>query len=383
MILLDLTHTSHTRAQTGIQQVARALHAALPEPAGITWDPHAGQWRPLDPWEHANLTARGAGRRRGAHWPWSARLRGVWRKTTGRDPSLPPADALVVPEIFSPATAAAFPALFRTVRGPKVALFHDAIALQLPEHAPPRNVARFPAYLQELLAFDGIAAVSADSRDTLLGYWRWLGVKNPPPVIAIPLGLAPTPVAPEPPPAGLPVVLSVGTIEGRKNHLALLAAAAALWQEGLRFELHLVGLAQAETGRAALTRIRTLQAEGHPLRYDGPVDQAALEAAYRRCTFTVYPSLLEGFGLPVLESLARGRPCICSGRGALGESTRDGGCLALDHVDTAALTAALRRLLTSPAETAQLAAAARARRFRSWSDYAADLTGWLQTLRRT
>ncbi|MEY3774835.1 MAG: hypothetical protein RLZZ129_1615, partial [Verrucomicrobiota bacterium] len=140
---------------------------------------------------------------------------------------------------------------------------------------------------------------------------------------------------------------------------------------------------QAETGRAALKRIRTLQAGGHPLRYDGPVDQTALEAAYRRCSFTVYPSLMEGFGLPVLESLARGRPCICSGRGALGETTRNGGCLALDNVDAAALTAALRRLLTTPAETAQLAAAARARRFRTWTDYAADLTGWLQTLRRT
>jgi glycosyltransferase involved in cell wall biosynthesis len=382
MLLLDLTHTSHTRAQTGIQQVARALHGALPESAGVTWDHHAGQWRPLDPWEHANLAARGAAGRRSAHWPWSARLRGAWRKVTGTVPVPPPADALVVPELFFPATAAAFPALFRAVRGPKIALFHDAIALRLPEHSPARTVARFPAYLQELLAFDGIAAVSADSRDTLLDYWRWLGVKNPPPVAAIPLGLAPAPVAPGPPPAGLPVVLSVGTIEGRKNHLALLAAAAALWQEGLRFELHLVGLAQAETGRAALTRIRALQAAGHPLRYDGPVDQAALEDAYRRCTFTVYPSLMEGFGLPVLESLARGRPCICSGRGALGESTRDGGCLALAAVDVATLTAALRRLLITPAETAQLAAAARARHFRTWKDYAADLTGWLQTLRR-
>jgi glycosyltransferase involved in cell wall biosynthesis len=172
----------------------------------------------------------------------------------------------------------------------------------------------------------------------------------------------------------------VGTIEGRKNHLALLDAAAALWRRGLRFELQIVGLAQRETGRAALARLHRLQADGLPVRYDGPVPADALEAAYRRCTFTVYPSLMEGFGLPVLESLARGRPCICSARGALGESAQGGGCLALPTVDAAGLAAAMERLLTDRTELDRLAAAARARRFRSWSDYVADLTGWMRTL---
>ena len=57
-LLLDLTHTSHTRARTGIQRVARSLHAALGEHAiAITHDPHLGAWRPLQPWENANLSA--------------------------------------------------------------------------------------------------------------------------------------------------------------------------------------------------------------------------------------------------------------------------------------------------------------------------------------
>ncbi len=380
MLLLDLTHTSHTRAQTGIQQVARALHAALPDSCGVTWDAYARSWRPVETWEHTNLAARGAGGRRGAHWPWSARLRGRWRRLTGSAPDLPAAGGLVVPELFSPAVASALPALFAAVRGPKVALFHDAIALRLPEHAPAGTVARFPAYLQDLLAFDGIAAVSADSRDSLCDYWRWLGVQQPPPVRCIPLGLPPGPAPAEPPATEPPVVLCVGTIEGRKNHLALLDAAAALWRRGLRFELHLVGLAQRETGRAALARLHRLEADGLPVRYDGPVPADALEAAYRRCTFTVYPSLMEGFGLPVLESLARGRPCICSARGALGESAQGGGCLALPTVDAPGLTAAMERLLTDRTELDRLAAAARARRFRTWSDYASELTDWMRTL---
>jgi len=83
---------------------------------------------------------------------------------------------LLVPEVFSPAVAAALPALVAATHGPRVALFHDAIALRFPELTPPKTVARFPAYLRELLMFDGIAAVSEDSRQSLLEYWRWLGL---------------------------------------------------------------------------------------------------------------------------------------------------------------------------------------------------------------
>ncbi len=345
MLLLDLTHTSHTRARTGIQQVARSLFTALSRDAlGVTWDPFAHQWRALDPWEQANLNDPKAGAGRGVHWPVTARLRGHWRRCTGPGPTLPESTGLIVPELFSAATAATFAPLFRAVNGPRVALFHDAIALRLPEFTPTRTVARFPAYLQELLTFDGIAAVSADSRDSLLDYWRWLGIGAHPPVVSLPLGLPAFHATGEIASAAeTQTILCVGSIEGRKNHLALLEAAESLWQQGRHFRLHLIGLAQTETGGAALERIRTLQSAGRPLDYAGPVDQPALERAYAACTFTVYPSLMEGFGLPVVESLARGRPCICSGRGALGESARGGGCLSLEQVDILSLANAMDR----------------------------------------
>jgi glycosyltransferase involved in cell wall biosynthesis len=84
----------------------------------------------------------------------------------------------------------------------------------------------------------------------------------------------------------------------------------------------------------------------------------------------------------VLESVAHGKPCICSARGALGESTRGGGCVALERVDAASLAAAIARLLAAPGEVASLAAEARCRRLRSWTNYAAELTAWLRTLPR-
>ena len=303
-VFLDLTHTSHTRARTGIQRVTRSLHAALGANAiALTHDPYLRAWRPLEPWEQANLQADTTAGKRGAHWPFSAKLQGHAGRLLGRTPSFAaqPSSGIVVPEVFSPTVA--------------------------------------------------------------------LGIDRPPP-----------PVQRDAPNSSLPVILSVGSIEGRKNHLALLEACERLWTAGLEFQLHLIGLAHPQTGQTALARIRELQARGRPLRYDGPATDAGLEAAYAACAFTVYPSIMEGFGLPVIESVARGKPCICSARGAVGESARDGGCIALERVGADELASTVRNLLADPAGLAALQAAALARPFRSWENYAADLREWLREL---
>jgi glycosyltransferase involved in cell wall biosynthesis len=389
MLLLDLTHTSHTRARTGIQRVARSLLKNLDNRAvPITRDPFMGAWRPLEPWEHANLASSQGGKKRKSQWPAIAKWRGRFRRAVGRTPAHAlqgSFDALIEPELFVPAVARNLPSLFQHVRGPRVALFLDAIPLRFPELTPPATVARFPSYLRELTLFDGIAAISEESRDSLLGFWSWLGLRNVPPVQAIPLGvdpIAPTtshrPVAT--PAAMLPVVLSVGTLEGRKNHLALLEACEQLWARGGQFQLRLIGHVNAETGGAALARARALQAAGRPLRYDGPATDEDISAAYAECAFTIYPSVAEGFGLPVIESLARGKVCICSARGALGEISGHGGCLALEALDADALAAAIQRLLENKSELASLEMVAKARRFKSWADYTRELTEWIQTV---
>lgn len=388
MLLYDATHTAHTQAQTGIQRVTRSLFAALNAQGpvqGLCCDPHLRGWRPLDAGELACLRDRtGGGPSRGAKWSLRHRLGGHARRWLGRPPKLPAGEVLVCPELFSGRVGAQLSTLLPRVTGPRIALFHDALGLRFPELTPSATVARLPAYLRELLQFDGIAAVSEDSAASLRAYWQWLGVADAPPVQAIPLGLDPIPpnAASPIPSATHPRLLCVGTLEGRKNHLALLDASETLWREGWKFELELIGLARADTAGPALARLRELQAAGRALVHHGSVPDAALHAAYQRCTFTVYPSPHEGFGLPVLESLQHGRPCICSASGALGESARGGGCLALPGVDAASLATAVRRLLQSPAELAALSAAARSRSFRSWSVYAAELRTWWQTLPR-
>ena len=387
-MLLDLSHTSHTQARTGIQRVTRALLAELAARGlarPITWDPYARRWRALDRWEQRALTSTAGGRKRGAYWPWHARLRGWLRRATaphGKALAAGTAPGLIVGELFSATVGQALPALLAQVAAPRIALFHDAIALKFPELSAPKTAARFPSYLQELTRFDGIAAVSEDSRDTLVDYWRWLGLTDVPPVVAIPLGIdlpahADHAAAHT---ANAPTILCVGTLEGRKNHLSLLDACERLWRDGRQFQLRLIGLAQSETGQKVVERIHALQAAGHPLRYDGPVDEPTLTQAYRDCHFTIYPSLMEGFGLPVLESLAHGKPCICSNRGALGESAAGGGCLALPEVDAPHLAEAIDTLLCQPARHATLVAEARRRTYKTWTAYTDELLAWMGTL---
>lgn len=385
-LLLDLSHTCHTRARTGIQRVARSLSAELGTGViGVTYDPFLAAWRTLEPWENANLTSARPANSRGARWPLSAQLRGRARRLLRAAPaSLLPGNTsgLLVPEVFSAEVAAALPELRRQIKGPAVAVFHDAIALRLPELTPAKTVARFPAYLQELRQFDGIAAISDDSRDALRDYWRWLGSTNVPPVQTIPLGVEP-PSSDAPAEinrADPPVVLCVSSIEGRKNHTALLDACEKLWREQVQFALRLVGVANRETGAGVLARIEALQRAGRPIHYAGPVDDDSVAAAYRACRFTVYPSLLEGFGLPVLESVTHGKPCICAGTGALGEAARGGGCLMLPEVTADAIASSIAELLRDPERLERLAADARQRTIRTWRDYAREISNWIVTV---
>jgi glycosyltransferase involved in cell wall biosynthesis len=389
-LLLDLSHTSHTRARTGIQRVSRALHRELKgKSASVCFDPFEDLWRPLELWEEMNLEASDPSAGRGSHWPLIAQLRGKVRRTLlrrsplrGLERSGGAPGGFLVPEIFSAAAGAALPRLFAAAPGPHVALFHDAVALQFPEFAARSTAGRFPAYMKELLLFDGVAAVSEASRGSLLDYWKWLGAAKTPEVIALPLGIDPPPAGSGDPAKGDPVILCVGSIEGRKNHRALLDACEVLWAEGLTFSLRLIGLANAETGAPALARLSQLQSLGRPAIYEGPKDDDALESAYRACAFTVYPSRVEGFGLPVAESLVRGKPCLCRMDGALGEIARGGGAVDLGEASAPEIAAALRSVLLSPPRLASLAAEAKERKFADWSQYVSKLLAWMDALPR-
>jgi glycosyltransferase involved in cell wall biosynthesis len=83
---------------------------------------------------------------------------------------------------------------------------------------------------------------------------------------------------------------------------------------------------------------------GDAVRFLGAVDDADLPALHSAATLFAFPSLYEGFGLPVLEAMACGAPVVCGNRSSLPEVAGDAALL-VDPTDTDAIAAALRRVL--------------------------------------
>jgi alpha-1,3-rhamnosyl/mannosyltransferase len=148
-------------------------------------------------------------------------------------------------------------------------------------------------------------------------------------------------------------VLYAGTIEPRKNLGVLLDAWEALAGE-VRLPLVLAG-GYGWHSADLVRRMRKLTASGLPVHVLGRLERARLVRVFQAATVFAYPSLYEGFGLPVAESLACGVPAVVSNASSLPEAVGGGG-LAVDPHDGGALAAALRRLLAEPGLRAELAA---------------------------
>ncbi len=151
--------------------------------------------------------------------------------------------------------------------------------------------------------------------------------------------------------------LFLGTLEPRKNLVRLVEA----WRRArpdLPEETGLVLAGRRGWSEAPLlAALRRARAEG-PAAWIGFGPGRVRHALYREALAFVFPSLYEGFGLPVLEAFAAGTPVICSDRGALPE-TAGNAALLVDPEDGGALADALRRIAADPALRSRLAARGR------------------------
>jgi glycosyltransferase involved in cell wall biosynthesis len=155
-------------------------------------------------------------------------------------------------------------------------------------------------------------------------------------------------------------ILQVGRIEARKNQVAALDAVEKL--DGLKLVV-----AGPERDGAVAARLRA----SSRCRVLGPVDQPTLELLYRRAAAVVVPSLYEGFGLPVLEAMARGKVVVAAKTSSLPEV---GGEAALYFHDKDELAGVLEIALGDEALRKEMAKAARARAAKfTWDRTAAGI----------
>jgi alpha-1,3-rhamnosyl/mannosyltransferase len=225
----------------------------------------------------------------------------------------------------------------------------------VPETHAPRNVQAARLFAERVMRrADGLISISESTRSDAV---RLLGL-DPAKIQVIYPGIA-EPFFKATPACGLsrPYILFVGTIEPRKNVDTLLDAYALL-PLALRAEFDLVlagpvGWANPRT----LARLRS--GEGG-VRYLGYVPEEELPGLTAGATVFVYPSLYEGFGLPLGQAMAAGVPLVTSNVSSMPEVAGDAALL-VDPRSPAEIAAAMARLLESPDLRARLAQHGRAR----------------------
>jgi glycosyltransferase involved in cell wall biosynthesis len=174
--------------------------------------------------------------------------------------------------------------------------------------------------------------------------------------------------AARPLPAGVrePFILAVGNLEPRKNLATLIEAFAALVrQHAFAGQLLIAGKVKYR-GEDAAVAVTRLGLEGRVI-FTGFVDDATLRLLYNRAALFAYPSLYEGFGLPLLEAMACGCPVVASNATAIPQTAGDAAIL----VDPTSITdlAAAMECVVGDAEMARrmsVAGKAQAARF-SWT----------------
>jgi alpha-1,3-rhamnosyl/mannosyltransferase len=268
-----------------------------------------------------------------------------------------------------------FGGAFMPRRTRRVVTLHDLTPLRLPQFHPRRRAIAYRFLARRALrAADHIIVDATHTAADLLAY----GLATADQISVIPLGVAESfrpglrtlEVASR---YDLPerYILTVGVLEPRKNHAGLLRALHHLHERGERVSVVIVGrdgwhwrdpLAAPELGY-----LRPW------VRIHRNVPDADLPEIYGRAAVFAYPSLYEGFGLPVVEAMACGTPVVASHAASLPEVCGDAALLA-DPQDAEALAAQLLSVLRDAGVRERLVAAG-LRRARELS--------WQRTAERT
>jgi glycosyltransferase involved in cell wall biosynthesis len=240
---------------------------------------------------------------------------------------------------------------------PRCVTIHDTIPIKFPQYFNPVTSFEFESFISNLAVCDQIIAISDCTKNDFLDAFR---LKPKRPVVVTPLAVDARfkPVKPsERNPQAIqilhqynllesPFILSVATLEPRKNIPSLLRAfsvAKASLPSGTK--LVLVGTKGWErTDLDELVESLGIEAS---IVFTGYLEDESLPSLLSAASVFCYPSLYEGFGLPVLEAMSCGCPVVTSNTSSLGEffSTSS---ISVDPTNIQAIAAAMATILNNP-----------------------------------
>jgi glycosyltransferase involved in cell wall biosynthesis len=371
-ILVDVSHTAQHDVRTGIQAVVRGLLAGLHQASvnfqTVRWSRWRNAFVPLDRYRNQALGIPDVseGQR------WLNEIDGAW---------------LLLPEVIYG------PKLFRMIAHARkhrmriAAIFHDAIPVTHPELVR-REARKFhSAYMMALGDVDVIVAVSDSAAEQFrlflekrLGRFPTIYVCPSAGELSGEERVAAKPNAA----ADAANILCVSTLEPRKNHKTLLQAfeLACSAVSHPKLYLHLVGDRYKDANHV-VELVRAATTRNPSIVWHGKITDHQLVTLYRECDFTIYPSILEGFGLAISQSLWNRRPCICANYGAMAEIAREGGCLTVDVGDAAKLSEAIVILATRLDMRQKLVKEIDSHPVKTWHAYATEICRRLETVDRS
>ncbi len=380
--VVDPTMTATRDVHTGIQRVVRELTSRWLKNSNVAiavFEKELGVWRYADKAELARLTQWTGAAKRGNE---------VIQNATARSILVPWHTTFILPEAGSGfARSDRTRALVRYSGTQTSCILFDLVPYVLSETCNNGIIVRFSKQMSIVRQSKRVSTISKAVGKDLEGLnvaFRHQGIPGPQikahplPVEAVnvaadviqsvagELGLKP----------GRPLLLSVGSIEPRKNHVRTLQAAELLWREGYDFEL--IFIAGNGWDRELFDReFARLVAKGRPVRVLREAREELLWAAYRLARFTIFIAIAEGYGLPAAESIAAGTPVLLTGHGSMEEIGREGGAEFIDPYSVVSVTDGMRRLLTDDDRLAELKGQIAQRSLTTWDQYAIDTWEWL------
>lgn len=377
-IIVFAPHVRQVTARSGIHRVIIGLLSSLPRVAAVElakWDPIDGQLRYFDVRDFRAFF-------RSDTWPAGLAINPDAHRVSYRFVDTVPAGTevcLLMPEpfyhdtdgneIYSRVISQAIVAGWTTA-----AILYDLIPVHDPRYGLEMQHRR---YVAELLRVDTILCISDFSRDDLSKFLEQTGrsdwteqkivsVRLP----ELPLDVASTRVADDADERAKDVVVMIGAVEPRKQQLRVIRAFQKL-QIGKQANLKLV--IAGSLHQLVAREFEALIADDPNIKYMGYASEQAVAALFRRARFSVFASNMEGYGLPIGESLAHGVPCLTANFGAMAETANGGGCLTVNVDEDLELERGVLEMASDDWLIAKLRDEIRNRVLRSWDDYAGEL----------